>query len=147
MIPGAKISKREHYRNNGRRTKEMRKDVLSMFALDSWKHFVQANFKHFSRYVRDQCLDAQRRFGGDVDLGFLDRALRFCLEHKTYSMVNLEDTYRYYKGIEETTEEDVLSKLEPQLKEVAQYKKDIRVSKRDLGVYKSLISILLGVWR
>ena len=146
LIPGAKISKREHYRNNGRRTKEMRKDVLGMFALDSWKLFVQANFKQYSRYVRDQCLYAQRRFEGDVDLGSLDRALRFCLEHKTHSMANLEDTYRYYKGIEETTEEDVLSKLEPQLKEVAQYKKDIRVSKRDLGVYKSLVSILLGVW-
>ena len=125
----------------------MRKDVLSMFAADSWKLFVQANFKKYSRYVRDQCLDAQRRFAGVIDLEYLDHALRFCLEHKTYSMRNLEDTYRYYKGIAETTEEDVLSKLEPQLKEVAQYKKDIRVSKRDLGVYQSLVSIILGVWR
>ena len=62
-------------------------------------------------------------------------------------MANLEETYRYYKALAETTEEDVLRKLEPQLKEVARYKKDIRVSKRDLGVYKSLVSILLGVWR
>ncbi len=147
LIPGAKISKREHYRNNGRRTKDMREDVLSMFALDSWKLFVQANFKQFSRYVRDQCLYAQRRFQRNVDVGCLDQALRFCLEHKTYSMANLEETYRYYKALAETTEEDVLRKLEPQLKEVSRYKKDIRVSKRDLGVYKSLVSILLGVWR
>ena len=147
LIPGAKISKREHYRNNGRRTKDMREDVLSMFALDSWKLFVQANFKQFSRYARDQCLYAQRRFQRNVDVGCLDQALRFCLEHKTYSMANLEETYRYYKALAETTEEDVLRKLEPQLKEVSRYKKDIRVSKRDLGVYKSLVSILLGVWR
>ena len=61
-------------------------------------------------------------------------------------MANLYDTYRYYTGIAGTTEEDMLGKLEPQLKEVAQYRKDIRVSKRDLGVYKSLVSILMGVW-
>lgn len=146
LIPGSKISKREHYRSNGQRTGEMRKDVFRMFALDNWKPFVQANFTTFSRYVRDQCLEAQRRFEGDIDLECLNRALAFCLEHKTYSMANLYDTYRYYRGIGETTEEDMLGKLEPQLKEVAQYRKDIRVSKRDLGVYKSLVSILMGVW-
>lgn len=147
LIPGAKINKREHYRNNGRRTKEMRVEVLDMFALESWKLFIEANFKRHSRYVRDQCLYALNRFPKEVDVGCLDRALKFCLEHRTLSMANLEDTYRYYKRIAETTEEDVLCKLEPQLKEVARYKKDIRVSKRDLGVYKSLVSILLGVWR
>ena len=147
LIPGAKISKREHYRNNGRRTKEMREDVLSMFSPDNWKLFVEANFKRYGRYVRDQCLYALGRFQRNVDVGCLDQALRFCLEHKTLSMANLEETYRYYKALAETTEEDVLSKLEPQLKEVARYKKEIRVSKRHLGVYKSLVSILLGVWR
>ena len=146
LIPGSKISKREHYRNNGKRTKEMREEVLKMFSLENWQRFVQANFKEYGRYVRDQCLDAQSRFGGEIDLECLDRALRFCLEHKTYTMANLDDTYRYYKGISETTEEDILKSLEPQLKEVAQYRKEIRVSKRDIGVYKSLVSILWGVW-
>jgi transposase len=147
LIPGARINKREHFRNNGRRTKEMRRDVLNMFALESWKLFVEANFKRYGRYVRDQCLMAQRRFQRNIDTGCLDQALNFCLEHGTLSMANLEDTYRYYKAVAETSEEDVLCNLEPQLKEVARYKRNIRVSKRDLGVYKSLVSILLGVWR
>ena len=106
---------------------------------------MELNFKNLSRYVRDQCLEAKRHFGRDVDIECLNRALEFCLEHKTYTMANLRDTYRYFQGISETGEEDILSKLEPQLKDVARYKRDIRVSKRDIGVYKSLVSIILGV--
>lgn len=147
LIPGRKISKREHFRNNGRKPKELRQDLLGMFAMESWRLFVQANLKEYGRYVRDQLMYAQSRFEKDVDVRYLDQALRFCLEYKTHSMAHLAETYRYYKGLAETTEEDVLRKLEPQLKEVARYKKEIRVSKRDLGVYKSLVSILLGVWR
>lgn len=36
-----------------------------------------------------QCLEAKRHFGGDVDIECLNRALEFCLEHKTYAMANL----------------------------------------------------------
>ena len=146
LIPGKKINKKKHSRSNGKGTREMRDEVMQMFALENWKRFVSANFKELSRYVRDQCLEAQRHFSGDIDLEGLDRALEFCLEHKTYTMANLSDTYRYYKVLSETDEEDILSKLEPQLKDIAQYKKDIRVAKRDMGVYKSLVSIIMGVW-
>ena len=59
-------------------------------------------------------------------------------------MSNLADTYRYYKERGETGE-DILKGLGPQLKQVARYKKDIRVSKRDIGVYKSLVSIIVAV--
>jgi len=145
LIPGSKITKREHYRNNGKGTKTMRNELMQWLPLENWRSFVELNFKNLSRYVRDQCLEAKRYFGGDIDIECLDRALEFCLEHKTYTMANLKDTYRYFQGISETGEEDILSKLEPQLKNVARYKKDIRVSKRDIGVYKSLVSIILGV--
>ena len=146
LIPGSKITKRKHFRNTGKGTKEMREEVQKMFSLDNWKRFVRANFKTYHRYVRDQCLEAQRRFSDGVDVESLDQALEFCLAHKTYSMTNLADTYRYYKDLGET-EEDILKHLGPQLKQVAQYKRDIRVSKRDIGAYKSLMSIILGVWR
>jgi len=64
-------------------------------------------------------------------------------------MTNLADTYRYYKKFGETGEggEDILKGLGPRLKQVAQYKKDIRVSKRDISVYKSLVSIIVAVCR
>jgi hypothetical protein len=145
-MPGKKIIKREHYRNNGKGTKEIRAELLVRFPLESWRGLIQANFKKFSRYLRDQCLEAQRYFEADTDIECLDRACRFCLEHKTYSMANLRDTYRYYQELCRTGEKDILKTLEPQLKAVARYKKDIRVSKRSIGVYKSLVGIILGVW-
>jgi transposase len=145
VIPGSVARNKDCYRKNGKTTGAMKVEVLNQFALDTWKQFVLENFKTFQRYVRDQCLEAQRRFGEDVDLAYLDRALGFCLEHKTYSMANLYDTYRYYKGLSENKEDDILEKMGPQLKEVSRYRREIRVSKRDLGVYKSLVSIVMGV--
>ena len=144
LIPGSKITARTHLRSTGTRTKELREDVETMFSLESWKRFVQANFKAYRRYVRDQCLEARRWFTDGIDVESLNQALEFCLEHATYSMSNLADTYRYYKERGETGE-DILKGLGPQLKQVARYKKDIRVSKRDIGVYKSLVSIIVAV--
>ena len=148
LIAGREITKREHFRSTGKATEELREEVEKLFGLENWKRFVEANFKTYHRYVRDQCFDAKKSFSEGVDEELLDRALQFCLEHKTNSMTNLADTYQYYKGLTETEGgEDILEQLAPQLKQVAQYKKDIRVSKRDIGVYKSLVSVILGVFR
>jgi hypothetical protein len=145
LIPGSVVRNKDRYRKNGKSTKAMREEVLNRFATERWKQFVGENFKTFNRYVRDQCVEAQRRFGGEVDRECLDQAVAFCLEQRTYSMANLYDTYQYYKSLSETREEDILGKMAPQLKAVSRYQREIRVSKRDLGVYKSLISVVLGV--
>jgi hypothetical protein len=145
VVPGSRVINRDHYRRNGKTTAELKEEVLNRFSLEKWHLFVQHNFKTYRRYVRDQCLEAKRHFGEDVDLGQLDQALAFCLELKTYSMANLSDTYRYYKGLSETKDEDILTKMTPQLKEVSRQRREIRVSQRDLGVYTSLISIVTGV--
>ena len=145
LIPGKTISNRSHHRKNGKTTKEMKEEVVNMFSLDEWQIFVIKNFKVYHRYIRDQCLEAMRYFGEDTEREYLEQALLFCLEHKTYSMANLFDTYRYYKRLSEVEEEDILGEMAPQLKAVSRYKREIRVSKRDLGVYKSLISIVVGV--
>ena len=146
VIPGSVVKNKDCYRKTGQSTAQLREAVLNKYPLERWREFVRYNFKAFQRYVRDQCVEAERRFGEDVDLESLDRALEFCLEHRTYSMANLHDTYTYYKRLSEAKEEeDLLEKMGPQLKEVSNYRRQIRVSKRDLGVYSSLISILLGV--
>jgi len=58
-------------------------------------------------------------------------------------MANLRDTYQYYRGLEDSEGEDILAKLGPHLKEVSRYKKEIQVAKRELGVYKSLVNIVV----
>ena len=82
-----------------------------------------------------------------MELEHLDQALEFCLEHRTYSMTNLHDTYTYYKRLSEAKEEEeLLEETQPQLKGVSRFRGEIRVSKRDLGVYTSLIGMVTGVW-
>jgi len=145
LTPGAKIGCKSSRRKTGRGTAEMREEVQKKFPLARWDEFLKENFKAYTRYVRDQCIEAEKRFSGDEDIDVLDQALAFCLEHKTYSMTNLFDTYRYYKGLSEAKEEDFLAKMGPQLKEAARYRSEIQVSKRDLGVYKALVGVITGV--
>jgi len=145
VIPGSIEKNNDCYRKTGQSTRELRELVQNKYDLERWGEFVRQNFKEFQRYVRDQCLVAQRLFDGEVDRACLEQALEFCLEHRTYSMGNLYDTYEYYRRLSEASGEDLLEKMSPPLKEVSRYRHQIRVSKRDLGVYKSLISIVLGV--
>ena len=147
LMPGKKVIKRNQYRKNGKSTQEMKEEVLAKFPIAKWIEFAQENFKRYSRYVRDQCIEAQRRFGreGGVDPESLEKALEFCLEHKTYSIANLHDTYLYYQGLKEKGETDLLSTVRPQLKEISGYRKGIQVAQRDLGVYKSFLRVLMGV--
>ena len=145
LTPGAKIGCKSSRRKTGRSTADMREEVQKKFPLERWGEFLEENFQAYTRYVRDQCIEAEKRFSGDEDIDVLDQALAFCLEHKTYSMTNLFDTYRYYKGVSEAKEEDLLSKMGPQLKEAARYRSEIQVSKRNLGVYKALVGVITGV--
>jgi hypothetical protein len=149
VIPGSVEKNKDCYRKTGQSTQRLREAVLNKYPLERWGEFVLKNFKAFQRYIRDQCLEAERRFGEDIQLEHLDQALEFCLEHRTYSMANLYDTYTYYKRLSEfkaKEEEDLLEETQPQLKGVSRPRREIRVSKRDLGVYTSLISMLTGVW-
>jgi hypothetical protein len=145
LTPGAKVGCKSSRRRDGRKTEDMREEVRKKFPLARWGEFLEANYKTYTRYVRDQCIEAEKRFSGDADIEVLDRALAFCLEQGTYSMTNLFDTYRYFKGVSETKEEDLLSKMGPQLKEATRYRSEIRVSKRNLGVYKALVGVITGV--
>ena len=145
LIPGSKVLSRDHFRNGKRNTDEIKQEIINMFSLEDWKRFVLENFKKYKRYIKDQSIDAKRYFGKDIDKEHLKEALEFCIEHETYSMKELKDTYDYYRRISETEEVDILKEISPQLKAVARYKRDIKVSKRDIGVYKSLVSIIMGV--
>jgi len=98
LIPGQTVSTRACRRETERKVEDLKAAVRGLFALDSWKCFVERNFKTFPRYVRDQCLDAKRFFAGkEIDTGTLERALRFCHENDTPSFRNLKDTYVHFE--------------------------------------------------
>ena len=96
LIPGQLVSTR---RREGEKTvEELKAAVIGLFDLERWKRFAEQNFKAFPRYPRDQCLEAKRFFAGkEIDLGILERALRYCLENGTLSFANLKDTYLHFE--------------------------------------------------
>ena len=106
-----------------------------MFSEESWQIFCEKNFQRFSRYCRDQCLEAKRYFlQKDIKLKILREALEFCLENETLSFANLKDTYDYLLNLPEKPEtvlpELPYSKYQPAL---------VRVHQRKLTAYQEIL--------
>ena len=139
-IPGKTICKREYKRETEKTAKELKAFVSEMFEGESWKKFTERNFKTFSRYVRDQCLEAKRYFmAKDIEIDILDRALEYCLENDTPSFANLNDTYAYFKR-EHDGSKDILQEIQAVAQESHINYEPLEVNQRDLSVYKELIS-------
>jgi transposase len=139
LIPGKKISKREFKREKGKTAKELKEQVTGMFEGENWKQFTAANFKAFSRYVRDQCLEAKKYFfDKGIDIVILDRALEYCLENNTPSFANLNDTYVFFEREQKREDLEILTLS-------TDYQgghEPLIVTARDLSVYKEIISSL-----
>lgn len=139
-IPGKKIIVREHFRQKDKSARELKQEVLSQFSFPSWKRFAEYNFKAFSRYVRDQCLLAQKHFDEQTDLTLLEHAVEFCLANKTFSMKDLADTYRFYMtwANDERVEDEIENRESEQLSNQTP-KHSITVAQRDLEEYTTLL--------
>jgi len=138
-IPGRIICKREHRRETEKTAQELKVFVLDMFEGENWKRFTETNFKAFSRYVRDQCLEAKRYFmAKDIDIDILEQALGYCLENDTLSFANLNDTYAYFKR-ESDGSKDTLQEIQTLDREYQGAHESLDVNERSLSVYKELI--------
>ena len=145
LIPGQKVIAREHFRQNDKSAKELKQEVLSQFSFPAWKQFAEHNFKAFPRYVRDQCLLAQKHFHGEIDLALLEHAVGFCLSNKTFSMKDLADTYRFYKAwAGDDQVEDDPEDLESVQLSSQRNKHPITVAQRDLQEYSALLKSSSG---
>jgi len=135
LIPGDKVTVREHFRQIERSVGDLKKEIFTQFSFSSWKRFAEQTFKSFPRYVRDQCLLAQKHFGEKTDLVVLEHAVEFCLSNKTYSMADLADTYRFYmswKGEEVEEESEEFESLPSGDQSI---RRPIDVARRDLHEY------------
>jgi len=139
-IPGQKITISEHFRQKDRSTEDLKKEVFSQFSFSSWKRFAEHTFKAFPRYMRDQCLLAQKHFGEKTDVVFLERAVEFCLSNKTYSMADLADTYRFYKSwTDDEVEDEEVEESGPLPSGVHSVKRPIDVAQRDIDEYTAAV--------
>jgi len=124
---------------------ELKTFVSEMFESENWKSFTAKNFKTFSRYVRDQCLEAKRYFlAKDIDRDILEQALEYCLKNDTLSFSNLNDTYIYFKRVSQGPDEIIkeIQRLERQYQGVHE---PLDVNERSLSVYKELVGKSKGV--
>ncbi len=143
-IPGRIFSKREHRREREKTAQELKTLVSEMFESKSWKSFTMRNFKAFSRYVRDQCLEAKRYFlVKDIDLDILEQALKYCLKNDTLSFSHLNDTYAYFKH-ESEGPNDILKEIQTLDRKYQGAHEPLEVNERSLSVYKELIGISKG---
>ncbi len=97
LLPGKVVKNRAISREAGKKIKELKAEVMIFSPLGNWKIFLEANWKTYQRYVRDQCIEARRFFREeDIDPDALEEALYYCLENKMVSIGNLKESYKYY---------------------------------------------------
>jgi transposase len=118
-LPGTMVTDRGHFRAKEHTTEQIRQETEDMFTLELWHDFLAVNTIQFSRYVRDQCLDARRYFSGEIDLEILHESLKFCLDINTVSFANLRDTYTYLNSVENISEPQEILNRTPELPLVA----------------------------
>jgi hypothetical protein len=133
LIPGQLISTRTCRRDSETTVEELKLAVDGLFELESWKRFVERNFKTFPRYTRDQCLEAKRFFAEkEIDLGLLERALAYCLDNDTPSFANLKDTYVHFER--ESRQPEPVSIVE--VESLSHYQ-PLKVSQRHVSEYEN----------
>jgi transposase len=97
LLSGKKIMHRQFKRESETSSKELKNEIQNYFSEESWKQFLENNFKTFPRFIRDQCLEARKYFKDkDIDKIILQNAIAFCASNQTFSFANLHDTYLYY---------------------------------------------------
>jgi hypothetical protein len=132
LIPGQVVSTRSLRKEGETSVEQLKAAVAGLFELETWRRFVERNFKTFPRYARDQCLEAKRFFAEkEVDLGILERALAYCLENDTPSFTNLRDTYVHFERESRQPESVPIVEIEG----LSQYQ-PLKVSQRSVSDYE-----------
>ena len=141
IIPGKKYMHREFKRDTGKPLSELKKEAHEMFDFEGWEIFLQKNSRQFSRYFRDQCIEAKKYFSkGNIDKEILNKAIEFCLQNKTLSMSNLNDTYQHYLSMHnEAVEYFGMENIKNMYNAFYTYS-PIDVKKRDVEEYRRIVS-------
>lgn len=146
-VPGKIVSRRDIHRDKGVRIEELKAEVSKYYDMESWKQFLNANFSYYSRYVRDQCIDARKFFSDPkIDKELMEKAIKYCLENQTLSMRNLNDSCKYFQNNQDDTNDRVIKKIldKIQRRELT-ISRGVDVSMPDISKYQSIIQIKGGM--
>jgi len=141
---GNKVTQKNHFRDYGEKPEALIKQLKDQNESESWKKYVDANYKRFSRYYRDQHQELYEFLSDNPDMDLLSKSVDLCIENGTLSARNLKESYAYIHGCENENYPDLLPQLLTGIKAVKHENKNIKVKKRELSYYTSLVSILGG---
>ena len=145
LIPGQIIKNKAITREMGVTTRALKGEVMGYFVLESWREFLEANFSTFNRYVRDQCLEVRKYFKKqEVDIEMLDKAVRYCIENKTFSIANLNDSYQHFLKERRISAENGLSEPVLMVCNGVIRAANVEVAKPDTRPYQALFETAGG---
>ena len=136
-IPGKTIYSNKSSKDRQKRKQELITELESWFSIDCWPNFIKLCFDKYSRYFRDQYYFARNNCKQIVDYQIMTEALQYCLDNENYSMSCLFDTYKYFKRIQNTTEEP-LKETGSLLKENISYP-ELEIAESDFSLYKNYL--------
>ena len=146
QIPGKIIKNRASTREMGVKARELKNEVMGYFVLENWNAFLELNFSAFGRYTRDQCLEARKYFSDrEIDLEVFNQALKYCIDNKTFSMANLNDSFRHFLEERKNGSNENIAETAITINSgVVRIHPGLEVSKPDLAPYQSLVDTTGG---
>jgi hypothetical protein len=124
-------------------TEELYRVLERKWSFSGWSEFLVRHKKHFARYLREQYGHLRVFLESRPEKAAMEKAISFCVEVDQLSARNLQEAYEYYLHVNEEYYPDILSTLAQS--DVERRHKGVRVEKRKVGYYSSLVSIVGGL--
>jgi len=142
LVPGSVIKRPHQHRPRTGSSQALKEKLLKQSSLPAWKEFVEKNYSTYRRYFRDQYGEFMGKLAKTFENDILEQALQFCLENKTYSMIDLLDTYQHFARIREKEQdqfpEEVIALLSVKKRDPLPGP-SFQVAKSDPAVYRALL--------
>lgn len=140
LIPGTRVYDCRLNDKKKEKIKKLKKELACWYQFPEWNDFVGKNEETYPRYFRDQYQLAFKKLKDNIESNILKKALKFCIDSKTYSMNDLYDTYCYFKRDDKEVNIPSLSSHIKYHGSRGNHSRDFNVSTRGLSVYQQIIS-------
>jgi len=142
-IKGQTVQQKGHLSPEKGSTEELYRELERRWSFSRWSEFLVCHKRHFARYLRQQYGQLRDLLERQPESAAMEKAIAFCLEVDQLSAKNLQEAYEYFLHVNEEYYPDVLSALAQN--DVEKNRHSVRVEKRKVGYYSSLVSIVGGL--
>lgn len=142
-IKGQTVQQKAHLGPEKGSTEELYCALERQWSFSRWSEFLIRHKNNFARYLREQYGYLRVFLDSRPEKVAIEKAIGFCLEVDQLSAKNLQEAYEYYLHVNEEYYPDILSTLAHS--DVERRHRSVRVEKRKVGYYNSLVSIVGGL--